>query len=608
MTHPTFMNIRHAEARFLVRVAAVTALAAAVVVNTGCATYQQRHEAAMAAFQAGNAAPLVAMLSTSGDGDKDAQLKRVELARVRMLNGEFSQSRSTLGTAINKAIEKEDGPVISIKTSAGTALASTVADDRVIPYNLPGYEAVMALLYQSLNHVFLGDRDAAGVELRRAVYLQDGLSEAYEKDVEEAQSQLRDEKYQKSMGNIQEKYVTLGPVMGRIKSGIQNPYVWYMSGLLYEVQRDPNNAYICYKKAWEIVPQNASVQRDVLRLARTQNSEEYEDFKTRFGATGDAPADGAAEVVLIVEEGLISQRVSEKIPIFLPIPGTPTLQSVTFPVYRDGPYIPAGFEAAWSGHKLGTLAPVCYLQSLAYHDLDRRMPGVIVRNVTRAATRAIAIGATQKSDNNYVKLAGLMANVAVVVADQADTRAWYSLPMAVQLLRVPVAPGDGTLRVWDSATGEGVDIPMHVDDNEKKLVWIADIGRRAAACSVSLTRQDVSASFTNHIGRLPAPRGTFEAVTAGASAPSFVTASVAPTTEPAPSQGPPPQSSLAAQPGQPKDANLVPIQAEPGRSDDVGMGRPAAVAPPMEAGGGGGVVGRAPGQTGLTDHRPVVIF
>jgi hypothetical protein len=454
--------------------------------GTGCATYQSKSSAQLNAFKAGHSQRAIRFYEKQQTG-RDKQLFMVEAGRLKLLDGDFAGSHGEFVKAIDQVFDLQEGAMIRLKDVGGTLLSSTLLDDTTRPYNLASFEAVFAFQQQALNSIFLGDIEAATVELRRAIFAQDLIAEKYERDIEKAKAEA-DQSVAASMDSVNDYYATMGPVLGRAKSGFQNPYVWYLSGLMLELQRDNGNAYIAYKKAWELMPENQSLQRDLLRLARNQNPQEYESFSKRFSIPAPAQDGNGGELIIIYEEGLISQRYSEGIPIFV----FNGFQKITFPVYRDGPYYPAHIRAYASDQLLGSLMPICFAQSLAYHDLNEKIPGIAARNITRFITREIAKSAGQKSNDDAVKLVSFIFAGIASLADEADTRGWYSLPMVVQLLRVPVSAGTHSFRLAGNHSIAGKEISINIDSGEIKLLWIADLGPRSSIGVASLNQQDKS--------------------------------------------------------------------------------------------------------------------
>lgn len=454
---------------------------------SGCTTYQQTAAESLAAFNNGNSVEAIAYYEEKQSG-RNKQLHMVEAGRLKLLEGDFEGSRVEFEKAIAEIFDYQEGAVIRLRDAGGSVLSSTFLDDTTRPYNLPAYEAVFTFQQQALNWIFTGDISAAGVELRRAVAAQDLIAEKYEREVEKALQEAGDEDITSGMEAVRTRYAEMGPVLGLAMSGFQNPYVWYCAGLMYEVQQDHGNAYLSFKKAWELTPNNQSLQRDLVRLARTQNPEEWRQLKDRFDLDDVQNDRDAAEIIILYEEGLISHRYSVGLPIML----IDSIQKVSFPVYMDGPYQPNSSSVRADGKEIGWLMPLAYVQSLAYHDLNERMPGIAARNISRAITRELAAQAGRQSDDAAVQLIALIFAGFAAIADEADTRGWYSLPMAVQLLRTAVEHGERTVEINRLKSGSALEIPVALKPGEKKLIWIADLGPRTSFAVASLTHADNS--------------------------------------------------------------------------------------------------------------------
>ncbi len=462
-----------------------------LIITSGCATYQQTADQQLTAFQSGNSEQAIAFFENNRSAN-NRQLHTVEAGRLKMLEGDFESSHRDFESVIDEIFEVEEGAMIRMRDVGGAALASTFLDDRSRPYNLPSFEAVFVFQYQSLNSIFLGEMEAAYVEMRRAVDAKDMLADLYEEQIEKArQEALQDadedsEDISSGMKVVDDYYARMGPVLGRAKNGFQNPFVWYFAGLMYELQGELGNAYIAYKKAWELEPENKTLQIDLLRLGKHQNPDEWTAFKQRFQKEINPLDDNQGVVIVIYEEGWISKRYSEAIRMLL---GTRN-HAITFPVYRDGPYRPVSARVLWGDHDAGRLKPLCYLQSLAYHDLRERIRGIATRNISRAITREITREVGRRSDSAALRLGTLIATAVASASEQADTRGWYSLPMGVQILRENLDSGEKTLMVRGSGTGRNLEIPMHLMPGEVKLLWIADAGVRVSYCVASLTHHE----------------------------------------------------------------------------------------------------------------------
>ena len=439
---------------------------------TGCTTHSPKAIKAINALRAGDTVTVLAWTEEMKQSRSDQQLGHIECGRVKMLTGDFEGSRAEFATVIDRMIEEtEAGPVVKFGSVGATVVASTIADDTVRPYEPAPYELIQTLHYQTLNYLFAGDREGAAVEARRTVFAQDQIADHYAKEIEKAQADA-DKSHEKAMGAVTNKFAAMAPVLERTRSSYENGLAWYFCGLMFEAQGDAANASLSYRKAWELTPQNPSVMKDFFRLLRTQDAQAYEALVAQHTIDAAQLAHSPTEIVVLYEEGLISRRLTVKIPIPIGL----TLVAVDFPYYDDPVYMPAPLEITNGDTALGATTPAVYLQSLAYRDLRDKISGVVIRNVTRAATRVAAQQLANHSGNNAIKYGMMLASAASSLATTSDTRAWYLLPMVTHLYRGPVAPGTHALRFRNTATGAVMEVPVTVAEGETRLIWLADLG------------------------------------------------------------------------------------------------------------------------------------
>jgi uncharacterized protein len=80
------------------------------------------------------------------------------------------------------------------------------------------------------------------------------------------------------------------------------------------------------------------------------------------------------------------------------------------------------------------------------------MAAITARSIARAAAKTTLIMAEQRRNNNSNNpvpgLLGIFATqVAAVATERADTRSWLTLPANIQLARLPLPPGEYTIKV-----------------------------------------------------------------------------------------------------------------------------------------------------------------
>ncbi|NOU36085.1 MAG: hypothetical protein HOO88_04885 [Kiritimatiellaceae bacterium] len=467
-----------------------------VLLMAGCATHSQNAGMAINRLRSGDTASALQWSEKLKTSLFSKDLGYLESGRIKMLEGDFTGSRADFATAIDKVLETtENGPVIKVSSVGSTVAASTVADDTIRNYELSPYEIIQLLHYQTLNYLFCGDSDGASVEMRRTVFAQDAIAEKYSKEVADAQTQS-DATKAKAMDAVNAKMATMGPALERTRSSHENGLAWYFCGLIFEKQGDTANATLCYRKAWELSPQNPDIVKDFIRLLQTQDRQAFLDLVLQNNMDVKSLTRGSTEIIVLVEDSMISQRHAEKIP--LPIPdfrGAITLISIDFPFYSDSAYTPLPFTITDNGTELGVATPVVYLQSLAYRDLKEKMTGIVVRNVTRAVTKVAAQQVVNNQNDDMMKLGMMAFNAVSSLASTSDTRAWYSIPMATQLYRGSISAGTHTLECRSPVSGNTITIPVTVAEGETRLIWIADTGGITVAATASLSGKGLPPTY-----------------------------------------------------------------------------------------------------------------
>lgn len=424
----------------------------------GCVSVDQEALNARHAVQAGHAESAVAWgekLAT--DSSYSRNLGMVEAGRVRMLSGDFAAAEGWFRKAVDSAIDrKESAPKIKLGDVGNTVLASTLTDDRTREYYLEPYELNLALEYAILAQSINGKKDDALADARLACYVQDNLAETYGADVTKSNAGNANSMQRKASDKVYaEQKAAMSDVLAGTRNSWENPVLWWLTGVLFEADGNLDLARQSYRRA-NVIREGNSV---------------FSDTVVRANAGRRSPASGKARLVVIYEEGLVPMRTSLKVPVPLY-----TMMSIDIPKYEStAAYFPA--RVSISGAKTSTpAAPALDVRSLAYRDLNEHLPGVIARNISRAAVQAGAQTAVNLAGgNSYAKLAVFAANTVVTAVRRADTRSWITLPDGQQVWEDgEMAPANYQIGV--EVNGRTVTVPVTLGANETKLLWIADCG------------------------------------------------------------------------------------------------------------------------------------
>ena len=377
---------------------------------------------------------------------RDGVLFGLEKGRVAQLEGDYAISKAAFEGAMAAMREQDEKAVVSASGAAAQSGAILV-NDKAIPYRAPSYERTLAHHYQALNYLATDDWTGAGVEVRRANREQEEAARRREREIERAASKNKNVSPDEERDpHLLVVYAGLDEVAGSVKHSFQNAATFYLSATIWEMLGEPNSAYIDYKRALEIAPENPYAQRDVVRLGkRLGMREDVADFSRRFPDAADVPADrtgelaGKARLVVLYEEGLVPQKT--EMAVAYPLSGD-AIGVVALPVYAQAPPPPMPLAATLSGKALGQTAPICSVAALAARALGEQMPGILTRQVARAIAKGVGAKAAKDAGGD---LGALAASIYNVLSEQADLRSWLTLPAHVHVLGAWVPPGERTL-------------------------------------------------------------------------------------------------------------------------------------------------------------------
>ena len=118
------------------------------------------------AIVTGTSDTVLASLAAERDSS-DRLLVFQERGRIAQIAGNFLESKLDFEAAIERYAALDDRAKISVSEIGGQSLA-LLANDTAIPYEREEYERIFVYNYQALNYLFLGQLEAALVEVRRA--------------------------------------------------------------------------------------------------------------------------------------------------------------------------------------------------------------------------------------------------------------------------------------------------------------------------------------------------------------------------------------------------------------------------------------------------------
>ncbi|RTR34915.1 COG3014 family protein [Shewanella atlantica] len=389
----------------------------------------------------------------------DGLLYAQEAGRVAQISGDFEASKEYYQQAVAGYLKFDDKATLSV-SDMGATTSSLFINDNVIPYRGPGYERVMLHQYQALNYIFSGDQQGALVEVRRSNGLQSSEQARYQKSNESVQAMAN--------GTIDAEVNKLGKAAGTVTSSFLNAYSYYTTGVLHEILGEPNDAFIDYRKAAQISPDNPYLQKDLVRLAKQLSMPQADEFERRWGKATRAKKE-QGEVIFLIERGFVPEKQSLTVPFT--IHGNWQTASLATYTSNSRPVSPGKIKGL--GKSL-TAAPIANLDALAITALKEELPAALIRQAARVYAKsemARSVESNSKKRNNETDIGVIAMQIFNVITEQADRRSWLTLPKQAQIARTYLNSGSYSVQL-----DNGTPAQIEVKSGRTTLVWAVDTG------------------------------------------------------------------------------------------------------------------------------------
>jgi hypothetical protein len=438
------------------RLASLLCLLLAAAALGGCATsslfipYPARAADYKQAVASGNFAPALKDLDGRRHSE-DKLLFLLERGRLNQLAGNTDASLADFGDAISAFQAIDDRALVSAShtLAQGTAM---ISNDNSIPYQGAPYERIFLHQYQALNYIARGDMQGALVEVRRANTQQEKARDAHQALLDDARQNADKKQVAVDPSHYQKYFAPLDDAANHVRDGFQNAYTFYTSALLYEAAGKFDDAYIDYKRALAVYPDNPFAQQDVLRLAKQlKRSDDVTALAGRVPLLPPAPADYGT-VVVFYEEGFAPPKQA----VTIPFPWPYVWFTVSFPVYNQ-PWSAGVPLLIRNGAQNLSSAPIVDVQALASRELKDNIFPMLVRQTLRAYTKHEL---QQRVEQQSGGLLGFFVAAYNIVSEQADLRSWLTLPHSAQLARLMLPEGQDVLTLQAGVTQTAVTVPV----------------------------------------------------------------------------------------------------------------------------------------------------
>lgn len=230
---------------------------------------------------------------------------------------------------------------------------------------------------------------------------------------------------------------------------IQIPFARYLSGLVFEFNQELDNALIAYRKAYQAYRSGNStipliLKEDLLRLTDYLGlNEENKTFIDEFALEAwpnQREVNQQGRVTALIFNGLMPRKHSFEINVQSPTDGQ--LHRISTPFYEHREV--SVYRAELSSESSSTSSElIAKLDEQAEETLDNEMPAIIARTIARVSIKNRIVDKTR----NDSPLLSLALNIATFLTEQADTRAWNTLPQQILIMRLNLPAGDHDLNL-----------------------------------------------------------------------------------------------------------------------------------------------------------------
>ena len=435
-------------------------------ISSSCATYYQANYSFNQEFENGNLEKALASLQSNSSESKGKRefLYDVNNGLVLSLLGRYEESNEYFEKAF---LYGEDYRINYLNEAA-----SYLTNPNFTAYKGEDHEHLILLYYKAINYLKLGKTAEALVECRRLNIRLQQLSDRY---------------------SSENKYK-------------EDAFIHTLMGIIYQSDKDYNNAFIAYRNALEIYKKDYSrlfkvdaprqLKLDLLRAAWLSGMfDEFRQYRSEFGMEDYTyqPAEGG-ELVFFWHNGLspikaewgvnfvVSRRnniayfSNEELGISFPFSldnytdkdknnlSSLEIFRVAFPRYVERPTY---YQSATITHtdKKVSLELLEDINRIAFKTLQERMTLEFSKALIRVAMKKVTEYEVKKSDRTLGSVIGLIN----AITEKADTRNWQTLPHSIYYCRVPLAEGSNSIRLTikdDRASSTDYDFTYQVKKGE----------------------------------------------------------------------------------------------------------------------------------------------
>ena len=335
---------------------------------------------------------------------KDQLAYLLDYATFLQIAGEYEKS-------IQAFLKAESLSEVKDYHSLSRITSSILLNEALVQYKGEDYEKLFINIMLAINFLMQGKKEAALVETRK-------LNEKLYRYKHEAKKNYK-----------------------------QNVFAYYLAGLIWEMDHEWDDAYLDYKKAYELNPSFSYLKEDLIRLsALSQNWKEHEKWKKTFNLPlkkkWKDPSYG--ELIFIFQQGLGPKK--EPHPDFPRVPKLfprySFIKKSVVEVYKEEKKITDSSSLTLVNSKKTEF--IYSVQDAAIRTLEDKYQALIAKRITGILAKELISYQVSKENEAL----GLLLNLSFHLLDRADLRQWTSLPKTLQIARIPLKKGKYKVRVY----------------------------------------------------------------------------------------------------------------------------------------------------------------
>jgi hypothetical protein len=452
------------------------------------------------AYKTGDLKKACQLVSEESQDHKDSGdciMWLLESGLIKFDSGDYENSLKAFEDAERKINEHDERATISARNS-GAETGSAMTNPTAIPYKGLYCDRVLLNVYKAMVYLALGDRDAAGVELRRMRDVQKRIERQFSDEIErerkmtEAANRKNNIQAKKLARNRRNDSINFGLLLknSTVKKAYEdsakrsekaygnfmNPFSTYMSAIGYLCENNYNEACVDFRNLYRMNKNNPLTNRDFVTCARKIGADIPRDLQ-KIPSWDYSLNDNIAFVIFA--NGHAPALKQTKIQLVLPYVG---YTGIAFPQYE---YFKRFFKniILTNGDKSYTTVQLVDMDAVVAQEYHKRLPTMITRLVISyliketAALVAVEIAKEQGGDAAALIAYGT-TGLYKYLFNTADTRCWETLPSEYQMIHFPI-PKDRKLKLKLPAKISKDEISVDLKKNTRlAVIYIRGLNKK----------------------------------------------------------------------------------------------------------------------------------